>query len=54
MADLFLDRKPMKLPKNGSNVICFFAMVLTCLCVPDPARCQEVFPGTALLGAYQH
>ena len=23
MADLFLDVKPMKLPKNGSDVICF-------------------------------
>ena len=25
MADPFLDRKPMKLPKNGSDVIYFFA-----------------------------
>ena len=25
VADPFLDRKPMKLPKNGSDVICFFA-----------------------------
>ena len=24
MADPFLDRKPMKLPKNGSDVIFFF------------------------------
>ena len=27
MADPFLDRKPMKLPKNGSDVICFFVVV---------------------------
>ena len=27
MADPFLDRKPMKLPKNGSDVICFFVLV---------------------------
>ena len=25
MADPFPDGKPMKLPKNGSDVICFFA-----------------------------
>ena len=31
MADPFLDRKPMKLPKNGSDVICFLGFFFFCI-----------------------
>ena len=30
MADPFLDGRPMKLSKNGSDVICLFVVVVVC------------------------
>ena len=42
MADPFLDRKPMKLPENGSDVICFFFHFMTVLAAAFYTACRRL------------
>ena len=42
MADPFLDRKPMKLPKNGSDVICVFLHFMTVLAAAFCTACRRL------------
>ena len=43
VADPFLDRKPMKLPKNGSDVIClFFLQFMTVLAAAFCTACRRL------------
>ena len=42
MADLFLDRKPVKLSKSGSDVICFFLHFMTVLAAALCIACRRL------------